>query len=61
MAAVVKVKDLKEKLISKEDVFKFCKDKIAFYKIPKYVKMVEEYPLTVSGKVQKYILREGLE
>lgn len=42
-------------------MFEFCKDKIAFYKIPKFIKFVTEYPLTVSGKVQKYILRNELE
>ena len=40
----------------------FCKDKIAHYKIPHYVAIVDEYPLTVTGKIQKYKLREdGIE
>lgn len=47
--------------ISKEDIYEYCKGKIANYKIPKYIKFVTEYPLTVSGKVQKFILREQLE
>lgn len=58
VAAVVKVKDIASNQISKEDIYQFCKGKIASYKIPKYVKFVTEYPLTVSGKVQKFILRE---
>lgn len=61
VAAVVKVKDIASNQISKEDIYQFCKGKIASYKIPKYVKFVTEYPLTVSGKVQKFILREQLE
>jgi len=34
----------------KNDVFKHCKGKIAFYKIPKFIKVVESYPVTISGK-----------
>ena len=60
MAAVIKVKDVAESLVKKEEVFAFCKDKIAFYKIPKYIKFVTGYPLTVSGKIQKFILRNEL-
>ena len=41
-----------------EDVQEFCKEKIARYKIPRYVFFVEEYPLTGSGKIQKFKLRE---
>lgn len=41
-----------------EDVRDYCKDKIARYKIPRYVFFVDEYPLTGSGKIQKFKLRE---
>ncbi len=41
-----------------EDVRDFCKDKIARFKIPRYVFTVEQYPLTGSGKIQKFKLRE---
>jgi len=41
-----------------EDVRDFCKDKIARYKIPRYIFFVNEYPLTGSGKIQKFKLRE---
>ena len=44
--------------IKAEDVRDFCKDKIARYKIPRYVFFVNEYPLTGSGKIQKFKLRE---
>ena len=40
------------------DVQDFCRGKIARYKIPKYVFFVEEFPLTASGKIQKFILRD---
>lgn len=41
-----------------EDVRDFCKDQIARFKIPRYVFTVQEYPLTGSGKIQKFKLRE---
>ncbi|NQU66066.1 MAG: AMP-binding protein [SAR324 cluster bacterium] len=36
----------------------FCKDKIAYHKIPAFFLFTEEYPVTASGKIQKYKLRE---
>jgi fatty-acyl-CoA synthase len=40
----------------------FCKGRIAHYKVPRYVVFVDEYPTTVTGKIQKYRLREmGVE
>jgi fatty-acyl-CoA synthase len=44
--------------LTPEDVRDFCKDKIARYKVPRYVFFVSEYPLTGSGKIQKFRLRE---
>ncbi len=41
-----------------EDVRDYCKGKIAKYKIPRYVFFVEEFPMTGSGKIQKFRLRE---
>lgn len=41
-----------------EDVMDFCRGRISRYKVPKYVAFVDSYPLTASGKVQKYKLRE---
>ena len=38
----------------------FCQGRIAHYKIPRHVRFVDEFPLTVSGKVQKFILRERM-
>jgi len=46
--------------LTAEEVREFCKGKLAHYKIPRYVHFVEEFPMTVTGKVQKYILREQL-
>jgi len=41
-----------------EDVREFCRGKIARYKTPKYVFFVKEFPLTGSGKIQKFKLKE---
>ncbi|KAL2765247.1 medium-chain acyl-CoA ligase ACSF2, mitochondrial isoform 4 [Daubentonia madagascariensis] len=44
-----------------EEIKDFCKGKIAHFKIPRYIVFVTDYPLTVSGKVQKFKLREQME
>jgi len=44
--------------MTEEEVRDFCRDKIANYKIPKYVKFVDGYPMTASGKIQKFKMRE---
>ena len=44
--------------IRPEDVRDFCRGHIAWYKIPRFVACVQEYPLTASGKIMKYKLRE---
>ena len=43
-----------------EEIREFCRGKLAHFKIPRYVHFVREFPMTVTGKVQKYILREQL-
>lgn len=43
--------------LSEEEVQEFCRGKIARYKIPKYIFFVDEFPMTASGKIQKYKLR----
>lgn len=44
--------------VDADGVREFCHGKIAHYKIPHYVVPVDEFPMTVSGKVQKFKLRE---
>jgi len=41
-----------------EEVMNFCRGKIAHYKIPRYVRFTEDFPMTVTGKVQKFKMRE---
>ena len=40
-----------------EDIREFCKGQIAHYKIPRYILFVEGFPMTVTGKVQKFEMR----
>jgi len=44
-----------------EGVKAYCKDKITHFKVPRYIRMVDEYPMTVTGKVQKFKMREAME
>ena len=52
---------LREGESSDEDEIKeFCRGQIAHFKIPRYVKFVREFPMTVTGKVQKFAMRERM-
>ncbi|KAM4662567.1 medium-chain acyl-CoA ligase ACSF2, mitochondrial-like [Discoglossus pictus] len=44
-----------------DEIKQYCKGKISHFKIPRYVVVVKEYPLTVSGKIQKFKLKEQME
>jgi fatty-acyl-CoA synthase len=44
-----------------EGVRAFCRDQIAHYKIPRHVRFVESFPMTVTGKMQKFLMREAME
>jgi len=41
-----------------EELRDFCRDKIAHYKIPRYFKFVDSFPMTITGKIQKYLMRQ---
>ncbi|MFP6747215.1 MAG: AMP-binding protein [Alphaproteobacteria bacterium] len=43
-----------------EEIKAFCKGQIAHYKVPRYIKFVDEFPMTVTGKVQKFVMREQM-
>jgi len=43
-----------------EEIIEFCRGQIAHYKVPRYVRFVDTFPMTVTGKVQKYLIREQL-
>jgi len=44
--------------LTADDVRAYCRGKIAHYKIPRYVKVTDEFPMTVTGKIQKFKLKE---
>jgi len=44
--------------VTEQDILDFCKGKIAHYKIPKYIKFVNDYPMTASGKIKKFEMKE---
>ncbi len=56
VAAWVKLKE--GATLSPEDIRSFCQARIAAYKVPRYVKVVESFPMTVTGKIQKFKMRE---
>ena len=41
-----------------DDIKEFCRGQIAHFKIPRYVKFTDEFPMTITGKIQKYLMRE---
>ncbi|MBI3325141.1 MAG: AMP-binding protein [Nitrospinae bacterium] len=45
-------------IVTEQELIAFCQDKLARFKIPRYVHFVKEYPMTASGKVQKFKLQE---
>jgi fatty-acyl-CoA synthase len=46
--------------VSEEELRAFCRGQIAHFKVPRYVRFVDSFPLTVTGKVQKFLIRERL-
>jgi fatty-acyl-CoA synthase len=47
--------------ISEDEIREFCSSQIARYKIPRYIRFVDGFPMTLSGKVQKFRMREIME
>jgi fatty-acyl-CoA synthase len=45
---------------TEEEIREFCHGQIAHHKIPRYVRFVSEFPMTVTGKVQKFVMREQM-
>ena len=43
-----------------EEIREFCRGQIAHYKIPRYVRFVDSFPMTVTGKIQKFAMREQM-
>ena len=58
VAAYIRVND---EDINFQDLKNYCKEHLAYYKIPKFIQVVNEYPLTVTGKIQKFQLKKWAE
>jgi len=46
--------------LTADDVRRFCKERIAYFKVPRYIRFVPAFPMTVTGKVQKFRMREAM-
>ena len=46
--------------LSEEDIQSFCQGQIAHYKVPRHVRIVDEIPMTISGKPQKFVMRDKM-
>jgi fatty-acyl-CoA synthase len=58
LAAWIRLRDGEAATV--EEIRDFCRARIAGFKVPRYVRFVEEYPTTVTGKVRKFKMRELL-
>jgi fatty-acyl-CoA synthase len=59
LCAWIKVRE--GETLSEEEVRGFAEGQIAYQKIPRYIQFVSEFPMTVTGKVQKFIMRQTVE
>ena len=46
--------------LSADEVLGYCEDQIARYKVPRHIRFVDDYPMTVTGKVQKFAMRQAM-
>ena len=47
--------------LSEDEVREYCKGQIAHYKIPRYIRFVDSFPMTVTGKIQKFLIRQRMK
>jgi fatty-acyl-CoA synthase len=58
LCAWIRLKD--GQVLDEDAIRSFCRDAIAHYKIPRYIRFVDSFPMTVSGKAQKFVMREAM-
>lgn len=58
LCAWIKLKS--DETASEDEIKAFCKGQIAHYKIPRYVRFVDDFPMTVTGKIQKFVMRDQM-
>jgi len=49
-----------DKTLTESEIVAFCTGEIAHYKIPKIIRLVDAFPMTVTGKIQKFVMREKM-
>jgi fatty-acyl-CoA synthase len=54
------IKTREGETLSESEVREFCEGQIAHFKIPRYIRFVDEFPMTVTGKVKKFVMRETM-
>jgi fatty-acyl-CoA synthase len=54
------IKSSEESSLSDEDVRDFCRNQISYFKVPHHIRFVEDFPMTVTGKMQKFVMREQM-
>jgi fatty-acyl-CoA synthase len=47
--------------LTDEEVRAFCQGQIAHYKVPRYIKFVDSFPMTITGKIQKFLIRDRMK
>jgi fatty-acyl-CoA synthase len=47
--------------LREDDIKNFCKGQIAHYKVPRYIRFVDQFPMTVTGKIQKFKIRDEMK
>jgi fatty-acyl-CoA synthase len=57
-AVVAWVSLIEGETADEEELRQYCNEQIAYYKVPKHIVIVDEFPLTVTGKIQKFVMRE---
>jgi len=57
-AVVAWVKLREGESLDVEEIRNYCNEQIAYYKVPKHIFIVDEFPMTVTGKIQKFIMRK---
>jgi fatty-acyl-CoA synthase len=46
--------------VTADEIRAFCEGRIAHYKVPRYVKFVDAFPMTVTGKIRKFLMRQQM-
>ena len=58
VAAWIKLRD--GEIATAEEIRDFCRNQIAHYKVPAHIRFVDTFPMTVTGKIQKFAMRDAL-